>query len=573
MKTIKLLFTLVFFTFSFSASFGQSWLWAKQGQCDNGVGYGDGFGVTVDNSHNGIISGTIYNGAIFSFGSYTFGGTTYLAKYDPNGNVLWAKGSSGYGEVNNNGAYNIVATDKSNNIFMVGMFQDSIILAPVRLGTKSTSAFIVKYDSNGNALWGQNSTEPSSYSLCYAWATAADSKGNGIITGYFIDTASFGSYNLYATNDALSNVFVVKYNANGVVQWAKQSSNGGNGWGCAVVTDSYGNVYVTGYFWSSLSFGSYHLSSSVYGTPFIVKYDSNGNLKWAKQGIFKNGGVSGSAVGITIDNANRVYITGTFDSTLTFGSSSVYSKNQSVYIAKFDTNGNVKWAKQGHPLDNNSWYGYCLSADQNNHIFLSGSSEGLNNYKLFWSPDTIKIQHNSNDVVSFIAEFDTSGKALRNSMVVDCNDGNSYDGCQIASDKTGNYVYFGGDIESYSIFGKDTLRKVSNEDEYPFIARWQGIINNTTDLKSLPTPLSNVRIYPNPSNGVFTLQANSYQPLSNSSIEVYNMLGAKVYSHYQITKSSNYQIDLSNQPNGIYLYRVLDENGGLIGEGKLIIAH
>ncbi len=314
---------------------------------------------------------------------------------------------------------------------MVGMFQDSIIFAPIRLGTKSTSAFIVKCDSNGNALWGQNSTEPSSYSLCNAWATAADNKGNGFVTGYFIDTVSFGSYNLYATNGALSNVFVVKYNANGVVQWAKQSSSGGNGWGCAVVTDSYGNVYVTGYFWYSLSFGSYYLSSSVYGTPFIVKYDSNGNLKWAKQAVFKNGGVSGSAVGITIDKANRVYITGTFDSTLTFASSSVYSKNQSIYITKYDTNGNVKWAKQGHPLDSNDWYGYCLSADENNHIFLSGSSDGLSNYKLFWSPDTLKMPHSSNNVVSFVVEFDTSGKALRNSMVIDCSDGNSYDGCQI----------------------------------------------------------------------------------------------------------------------------------------------
>jgi hypothetical protein len=30
-------------------------------------------------------------------------------------------------------------------------------------------------------------------------------------------------------------------------------------------------------------------------------------------------------------------------------------------------------------------------------------------------------------------------------------------------------------------------------------------------------------------------------------------------------------IDLSSQPNGVYFYRVLYEDGGLIGEGKLII--
>jgi len=30
-------------------------------------------------------------------------------------------------------------------------------------------------------------------------------------------------------------------------------------------------------------------------------------------------------------------------------------------------------------------------------------------------------------------------------------------------------------------------------------------------------------------------------------------------------------IDLGNQPNGIYLYRVIDESGALVGEGKFVI--
>ncbi len=80
---------------------------------------------------------------------------------------------------------------------------------------------------------------------------------------------------------------------------------------------------------------------------------------------------------------------------------------------------------------------------------------------------------------------------------------------------------------------------------------------------------TNFTIYPNPGNGVFTLQSSVVS--GKLSVEVYNVLGEKVYSHYQITKSSNYQIDLSSQPNGIYLYRVLTEDGSLIGEGKLFI--
>ena len=576
MKITKLLFTLLFFTFSFSLSIAQTWLWGRQGHFDSSPGGegADGFGIAVDNSHNAIISGFIL------YGNYNFGpdtiarSTTYVVKYDPNGNVLWAKGSSGFGEDGGQEEYNVVATDPSNNVFVDGTFSDSIIFAPVRLGTNSIGAFMVKYDSNGNALWGHNSVQSSILSHCYGLATAADNKGNSFITGCFFDTVSFGSYSLYATNNTLGNVFVVKYNANGIVQWAKQSSNGGDGSAVAITTDSYGNVYATGIFISSLSFGTYHLSSSFWA-PFIVKYDSNGNVRWAKQGVFKNGGYS-NCMGITVDKSNKVYITGSFDSTLTFGSSRIYSKTTVPFIIKYDTNGNVAWAKQGDALDKQNWFGYSLSSDGNNHIFFCGGSLGNSSFKLFWSPDTIKMTSTPYGIASFVVELDTSGKALRNSMVIDCNDGNDYDGCQIASDKTGNYVYLGGDIEIRTIFGKDTLTSVIGniDDESPFIARWQGIVNNTTGMESITEPIiSSIRLFPNPSNGIFTLRTNSYQSFANSYIEVYNMLGAKVYNETLQSVQDDNRINLSNQHNGVYLYRVLNENGGLLGEGKVVIAH
>jgi len=47
------------------------------------------------------------------------------------------------------------------------------------------------------------------------------------------------------------------------------------------------------------------------------------------------------------------------------------------------------------------------------------------------------------------------------------------------------------------------------------------------------------------------------------------MLGEKVYQ--STTNSDNIQINLSGQSQGIYLYRVISENGNLLGEGKVII--
>ena len=80
-----------------------------------------------------------------------------------------------------------------------------------------------------------------------------------------------------------------------------------------------------------------------------------------------------------------------------------------------------------------------------------------------------------------------------------------------------------------------------------------------------------INVYPNPSSGVFNIVVRDKEQGINE-MEVYNILGEKVYSNYQITKSSNYQIDLSSQPSGVYFYRAMGENGTMVGEGKFVLA-
>jgi hypothetical protein len=59
-------------------------------------------------------------------------------------------------------------------------------------------------------------------------------------------------------------------------------------------------------------------------------------------------------------------------------------------------------------------------------------------------------------------------------------------------------------------------------------------------------------------------------------VEVYNVLGEQVYTSTLPPPngggaSFSYLMNLSSQPNGIYLYRVISERGALVGEGKVII--
>jgi hypothetical protein len=53
---------------------------------------------------------------------------------------------------------------------------------------------------------------------------------------------------------------------------------------------------------------------------------------------------------------------------------------------------------------------------------------------------------------------------------------------------------------------------------------------------------------------------------------VYNVLGEKVITETLPYPNGDNTIYLSGKPTGVYFYRVLNENGGLIGEGKIIVA-
>ena len=79
--------------------------------------------------------------------------------------------------------------------------------------------------------------------------------------------------------------------------------------------------------------------------------------------------------------------------------------------------------------------------------------------------------------------------------------------------------------------------------------------------------ISGMSIYPDPSNGnlIITMSGTS----DKSTVEIYNTIGQEVYTGTLFLGKNN--IGLNTEATGIYLYRVIDEDGSLIGEGKVMI--
>jgi hypothetical protein len=90
-----------------------------------------------------------------------------------------------------------------------------------------------------------------------------------------------------------------------------------------------------------------------------------------------------------------------------------------------------------------------------------------------------------------------------------------------------------------------------------------GPIYNPTGVISNPNASSAMQVYPNPVSGKFTLSSE----ITKGEIEIYNMMGEKVYQSAIINPKS--EIDLSNQTNGIYFARIYD--GQTILSTKIVI--
>jgi len=93
-------------------------------------------------------------------------------------------------------------------------------------------------------------------------------------------------------------------------------------------------------------------------------------------------------------------------------------------------------------------------------------------------------------------------------------------------------------------------------------------ITSTAGVNTIANNTAPITIFPNPNNGQFTVQTvlgGLY------TVEIYNVLGEKIYTSALSSSSNNNSINISNQPNGIYMYRVISDKGKLLGQGKMTL--
>ena len=249
MKSFCFLFLVSCFLFLETAAQPPDWVWARSGKSGN-QGGSEGISIATDLYNNVYVTG--YYVDTITFGSYTISAvvgqeSAYLAKYDPYGNVLWAKGNKDLTNLSSAEGYG-VCTDALGNCYMTGLCWDGVVFGS---DTLNGSIFLVKYDPSGNVVWAKSDGGGGAGD---SYAVAVDTFGNVFITGTFgAPSITFGSYTLPCLG--AQNVFLAKYDSSGNVLWAKRGGGStGRDVGYGVATDALGNAYITGDFFSDTCF-------------------------------------------------------------------------------------------------------------------------------------------------------------------------------------------------------------------------------------------------------------------------------------------------------------------------------
>ena len=167
-------------------------------------------------------------------------------------------------------------------------------------------------------------------------------------------------------------MFIAKYSANGAVQWAKKAGGIDYEESNSIAVDTSGNTYVAGkYSGSSITFGSTTLSNTMAGSSdvFLAKYNVNGNVIWAKSA---GGQTSDDAASVAVDPSGNIFMTGNFSSTsISFGSDTLTNTSvghTDIFLTKYDTSGNVFWAKSVGGTNDEEANSIAVDASENAYL-------------------------------------------------------------------------------------------------------------------------------------------------------------------------------------------------------------
>lgn len=265
-----------------------------------------------------------------------------------------------------------------------------------------------------NWQWSVRDTATLSSPDMHGFAT--DALGNSYVAGSFYGEVSLGGLPTL-TSAGQSDVYVVKYDDQGVAQWAVRAggSDFDNPYDLAI--DGNGGVFITGSFGSPTAvFGSTELDLTGGMDIFVAKLSAvDGSFQWAQRygsNDFQSGNLEW-AKAITCDASGNIYVTGCFRAELDVpglpelqGCSQYYNS----FVMKLDTDGNGIWSRR---TDCGQHWSYSASEGQAITVGADGmlyAGFRMRGDTLFVEGDTLLNQQSSGQAHDgVVVKYDLNG--------------------------------------------------------------------------------------------------------------------------------------------------------------------
>lgn len=496
------------------------------------------------------------------------------------------------GTANNSDFPKKVLVDRFGNIYVGGYSTQN---------NSSQDYTIIKYNSNGVQLWSSlyngNVSGPD-----YGNSISLDNNGNvyitgkSLISGYDIVTVKYNtngiqqwaaiyngplnggeeansvtvdeSGNVYVTGYSLASsnnidFITIKYNSSGVQQWVRTYDGPGHQYDEAkiIITDPAGNIYITGW-----SFGN--------GTNYdycTIKYNSQGSQQWIARYNNSYNGID-EANSMVVDKNGIVYVTGVSQGSGT---------NYDFATVKYNSAGVSQWISRYNGAGNFIDRANSLKIDSIGNVYVTGNSSGVN-----LSSDYVTIKYNAQGVQQWLSTYNGPADAADVPM-------------DIALDHSGNIFVTG---YSYSSSSNDdiTTVKYKNNGNQLWVSRFDyslfdesislaidsfnniyvcgysgsGLNADFVTIKysqaigiqiisfEIPDQFSINQNYPNPFNPVtkikFSVPVNTFV-----NITIYNVTGSEIETivNNNLT-AGTYEADWNaeNYPSGVYYYKLIAGN-------------
>ncbi len=447
--------------------------------------------------------------------------------------------------------------------------------------------YVIKTDAYGDTIWASRIGENNSTALM-GTSVIIDNQGNYVTIGW--DEAQ---------------MIMMKLNPNGSILWSKAFASSTTG--CELKQTSDGGYMALG--------SSLYDYGSIEGIN-LLKTDINGNLLWMKglipytdigpydliqtrdKGYVITGGsglirpgyaVKTDSLGNvqwakcygqdSISTGELISVIELSDGDLVFTGDMSSKKGVSPYwqwLLKTDKSGNPIWCRKyadtsqvynhGITIVQTPDKGFAISGNGSYGSLLKTDSMGKITWIKYFYKENFDAIVCTNDNGYALSGFSTYGIGACNICLVK-TDSNGNSGC--------NTYLFPTIIDTVKILTA-SLHLSDTSVNYPancsaFIQkglRVTTICSNAEEGIKEVKEQSFISVFPNPSSGEFTFNLNNITP-ANRELDIYNMLGEKIYSSK--LNSASTLVNLSSQPSGVYLYRVVCENVKDIYSGKLII--